>query len=75
LPDKGETLDVLGAVQGTAEDKVMGVGRGTRPSPRRQKLGYVRSWKKSLRLWHTKRRRSYLHYAREDWAVPWHQIW
>jgi hypothetical protein len=24
LPDEGKILDVLGAVQGTAEDKVMG---------------------------------------------------
>ncbi len=27
-----------------------------------------------LQLWHTKRRRSYAHYAREDQAVRWHQI-
>ncbi len=29
LPDKGKTLDVMDVVQGTAEDKVVGVGRGT----------------------------------------------
>ncbi len=29
-------------VQGTADDKVVGVGWGTCLSPRRQKLGYVR---------------------------------
>ena len=50
MPDEGETLDALGVVQGTAEDKVVawdgvhvkaqnkdkvvGVGRGTRRSPR-----------------------------------------
>ncbi len=34
LPDKGKTLDAMDVVQGTAEDKVMGVGRGTRQSPR-----------------------------------------
>ena len=34
MPDEGETLDVLGAVQGTAEDKVVGVGQGTGQSPR-----------------------------------------
>ncbi len=32
-------------VQGTAKDKVVGVGRGTRLSPRHQRLGYVRSWR------------------------------
>ncbi len=42
MPDKGKTLDVLDVVQGLAEDKVVGVGRGTRLSPRRQRLGYVR---------------------------------
>jgi hypothetical protein len=40
-----KTLDALDVVQGPAEDKVVGVGRGTRRSPRRQRLGYVRSWK------------------------------
>jgi hypothetical protein len=30
----GKTLDALDMVQGTAEDKVVGVGRGTRLSPR-----------------------------------------
>jgi hypothetical protein len=34
LPDKGETLDALDVVQGTAKDKVVGVGRGTHRSPR-----------------------------------------
>ncbi len=34
MPDKGKTLDALDVVQGTAEDKVLGVGRGTRGSPR-----------------------------------------
>jgi hypothetical protein len=29
-----KTLDALDVVQGTAEDKVVGVGRGTRQSPR-----------------------------------------
>ncbi len=29
-----KTLDTLDVVQGTAEDKVMGVGRGTRQSPK-----------------------------------------
>ena len=29
-PDEGKTLDALDMVQGTAEDKVVGVGRGTR---------------------------------------------
>ncbi len=29
-----ETLDMLDVVQGTAEDKVVGVGRGTRQSPK-----------------------------------------
>jgi hypothetical protein len=30
LPDEGKTLDAMDVVQGTAEDKVVGVGRGTR---------------------------------------------
>ena len=34
MPDKGKTLDVLDVVQGTAKDKVMGVGRGKRQSPK-----------------------------------------
>ncbi len=34
LPDKGETLDALDVVQGTAVDKVVGMGRGTRWSPK-----------------------------------------
>ncbi len=29
LPDKGETLDAMDVVQGTAEDKVVGMGQGT----------------------------------------------
>ncbi len=41
-PDKGKTLDAKDVVQGTAEDKVVGVGRGTRRSPRHRRLGYVR---------------------------------
>ncbi len=42
LLDRGETLDATDMVQGTAEDKVVGVGGGTRQSPRHQRLGYVR---------------------------------
>jgi hypothetical protein len=42
LPDEGITLDAMDMVQGMAEDKVVGVGRGTRQSPRHQRLGYVR---------------------------------
>ncbi len=42
LPDEGKTLDATDVVQGTAKDKVMGVGRGTRRSPRHRRLGYVR---------------------------------
>ncbi len=42
LLDKGETLDATDVVQRTAEDKVVGVGRGTHRSPRHQRLGYVR---------------------------------
>ncbi len=34
MPDEGKTLDALDMVQGTAEEKVVGVGRGTRQSPR-----------------------------------------
>ncbi len=45
LLDEEKTLDALDVVQGTAEDKVVGVGRGTRLSPRSQRLGYVRSWR------------------------------
>ena len=30
----GKTLDALDVVQGMAEDKVVGLGRGTRQSPR-----------------------------------------
>ncbi len=41
-PDEGETLDAMDVVQGTAEDKVVGMGRGTRWSPRHQRLGYLR---------------------------------
>ncbi len=41
-PDEGKTLDVTDVVQGTAENKVVGVGRGTRQSPRHRRLGYVR---------------------------------
>jgi hypothetical protein len=29
LPDEGKTLDATDVVQGMAEDKVVGVGRGT----------------------------------------------
>ncbi len=42
LPDEGKTLDATDVVQGTAKDKVVGVGRGTGQSPRHQRLGYVR---------------------------------
>jgi hypothetical protein len=42
LPDKGKTLDAMDVVQVTAKDKVVGVGRGTRRSPRHRRLGYVR---------------------------------
>ncbi len=41
-PDEGETLDATDVVQGTAKDKVVGVGWGTRRSPRHRTLGYVR---------------------------------
>jgi hypothetical protein len=34
LPEEGKTLDALDVVQGTAENKVVGVGRGTCQSPR-----------------------------------------
>jgi hypothetical protein len=34
LPDEGETLDAMDVVQGTAEDKVVGMGQGTHQSPR-----------------------------------------
>jgi hypothetical protein len=34
LPDKGKTLDATDVVQGTAEDKVVDMGWGTRQSPR-----------------------------------------
>jgi hypothetical protein len=34
LPDVGKTLDALDMVQGTAEDKVVGLGRGTLRSPK-----------------------------------------
>jgi hypothetical protein len=37
-PDEGKTLDALDVVQGTAEDKVVGVGRGTLQSPRHYKI-------------------------------------
>ncbi len=30
FPDKGETMDATDMVQGTAKDKVVGVGQGTR---------------------------------------------
>ena len=39
MPDEGKTLDALDVVQGTAEDKVVGMRRGTRQSP---KQGQVR---------------------------------
>ncbi len=45
LQDEGKTLDALDMVQGTAKDKVEGVGRGTHLSPRHRRLGYVRSWR------------------------------
>ncbi len=32
MPDEGKTLDALDVVQGTAEDRVVGVGGGTRRS-------------------------------------------
>ncbi len=32
--DEGKTLDALDVVQGTAKDKVMGVGQGTHRSPK-----------------------------------------
>ncbi len=34
LPDKGKTLDATDVVQGMTKDKVVGVGWGTRQSPR-----------------------------------------
>ncbi len=34
MPDESETLDVLDIVQRTAKDKVVGMGRGTRRSPK-----------------------------------------
>jgi hypothetical protein len=34
LPDEGKTLEATDVVQGMAKDKVVGVGRGTRRSPR-----------------------------------------
>ncbi len=34
MSNMSETLDALDVVQGTAEDKVVGVGRGTRQSPK-----------------------------------------
>ncbi len=34
MPDEGKTLDALDVVQGMAKDKVAGVGRGTRRSPK-----------------------------------------
>jgi hypothetical protein len=34
LLDKGKTPDAMDVVQGTAKDKVVGVGWGTRQSPR-----------------------------------------
>ncbi len=34
MPDEGKNLDALDVVQGTAEDKVVGVGRGTHRSPK-----------------------------------------
>ncbi len=34
MPDEGETLDALDMVQGTAEDKVVGLGWGTHQSPK-----------------------------------------
>ncbi len=40
--DEGKTLDSLDVVQGMAEDKVVGVGRGTRQSPKQgQGRGHV----------------------------------
>jgi hypothetical protein len=59
-------------VQGTAEDKVVGAGWV------HVKAQDVKGWpmqgarEQHLRLWHIKRRQSYAHYAREDWAVRWH---
>ncbi len=46
MPDEGKTLDTLDVVQGTAEDKVVGVGRGTRQSPKQgqgrgRRMGYT----------------------------------
>ncbi len=34
MPDEGKTLDALNVVQGTAEDKVVGVGQGTHRNPK-----------------------------------------
>ncbi len=34
MPDEGKTLDALDVVQGTAENKIVGMGRGTRQSPK-----------------------------------------
>ncbi len=41
LLNEGKTSDAVDVVQGTAEDKVVGVGWGTRQSPRHRRLGYV----------------------------------
>jgi hypothetical protein len=42
LPDEGKTMDAMDVVQGMAKDKVVGMGWGTRQSPRHRRLGYVR---------------------------------
>ncbi len=34
MQDKGKTLDALDVIQGTAEEKVVGMGWGTRRSPK-----------------------------------------
>ncbi len=34
MPDEGKTLIALDVVQGIAKDKVVGMGRGTRQSPK-----------------------------------------
>jgi hypothetical protein len=39
LPDEGKTLDATDVVQGTAEDKVMGVGMGYTSEPKTLKVG------------------------------------
>ena len=56
MPDKGKTLDALDVVQGTAEDKVVGVRRGTRRSPKQGQVcgrgtGYTSKPKTRTRSW------------------------